>query len=158
MMVAALEAGGIPADYDNTVEANYELTREQYRAPDFPTQHRGKVIKVVARHITSLAPGNYHIVFMLRDPECIAKSRIEKYHRDVTAELLNNYWKQMERLIGIMEMRTDCQVVSLLYDRVIKNPLAEFERLQRAGWPIDPERAASVVDPSKCHHRSLRHV
>ena len=94
MMMQALMAGGLEADYDpNRDRMNdqhgdehykpnaggfYELRREKYQAIGFPRAHEGKLIKVLNEGILKIAPRDpadpYRIVFMRRDPEEMRQS------------------------------------------------------------------------------------
>ena len=37
------------------------------------------------------------------------------------------------------------------YKEVLDNPLYHFKLLADSGWPIDPEKSATVPDKSLCH-------
>jgi hypothetical protein len=46
------------------------------------------------------------------------------------------------------------EVVEANYYDVLSDPLAFFVYLRDIGFPVDPERAASIVKPEYCHFRS----
>lgn len=163
-MMQALAAGGLEAAYDKRRNEHiaslgddqyspnpsgvFEISFAEYDQPDFPLSYREKLIKVFADGIYNLAQHEYKIVFMLRDPEEIRQSYeamlsslSERRYR------LRDYQAKTQRCLAYLAQRPDVQHVVLNYRDVVFNPLRWFSFLRGAGWPIDTERAARVVDP-----------
>ena len=94
MMMQALMAGGLQADFDPSRDQMnaqygdedykpnaggfYELRKDQYHAVGFPRAHEGKLIKVLNEGVLKIAPRSagdpYRIVFMRRDAEEMRQS------------------------------------------------------------------------------------
>jgi len=86
MMMQALIAGGLEADYDERRERMndnygdkfyrpngggfYELSYMEYKKENFPLDHEGKLIKALRGGIDQIAPHEYKIVMMLRGDDC----------------------------------------------------------------------------------------
>jgi hypothetical protein len=50
--------------------------------------------------------------------------------------------------------RDDMDVVEVNYRYTIENPITTFQLLIEHGWPLDAEKAASLVDPALYRHRA----
>lgn len=171
MMMRALEAGGLEACYkasrDELIEkhsdehyapnpALYELERSDYRDPTFPDKYEGKLIKCLAPGMFRLKARQepkdaYQIVFMRRDPEEIRQSFQAFFGRDNAG--VENSHETVERAHDILAMRRDVRLLMFWYRDVVSAPLDAFQRLRLSGWPIDPNKAAAVVDPALCRYR-----
>jgi hypothetical protein len=55
--------------------------------------------------------------------------------------------EDIDHVLSICDARDDMEVIVLPYGDVIEQPQAVFAAIERFGFPIDPEKAASVVDP-----------
>lgn len=168
MMMKALEAGGLKTAYnkardamntqqgDNDYQPNeggfYELTRQEYLSPDFPMNIDGNLFKCLSGGMPRLPNGKYKIVFMMRDPEEIRQS-FEAFFHGSKLPNIQNYHKMMERVLGIMDVRTDMDVTVFQYRDVLADPIKHFTQLKEAGWPIDAQKAATIVEPTKCRFR-----
>jgi hypothetical protein len=162
MMMRALSEGGLEAVVnknrdqmnqqwgDEYYQPNgagfYELERKDYAELNFPKKYEGKLIKVLYGGLSRICAGDYKIVFMVRDPEEIRQS-YEAFFNTSPPEVLKNYDKMVEYSIGIMEMRKDIQFEVINYRDVIEDSLGTFDNLYELGWEINPEKAATVVDP-----------
>ena len=172
MMMLALQGGGMIADFDPArdnrlnnrfADGNYnpneggffELSRKSYKDPDFPLRYRGLLIKALFGAMAGL-PGHlglkYKIAYMLRDPEEIRQS-YEAFFRRGAPAAHRHYEPLMEKVQGILTQRRDVTLTPLQYREVVDNPLDAFEHLALVGWPIEPEAAASVVNPDLCRFR-----
>ncbi len=177
MMMRCLIAGGLEADYDPSRDQMnarwgdahyqpnaggfYELRGEQYRAPDFPRAHEGRLIKVLNEGVLRIAPRQaedpYWIVFMRRDPEEMRQS----WQAFFGPRAVHPLWRHgpdgaatfLDTIEGILRMRRDCRVLRVEYRDAVDRPHVVFARLRDAGLPIDPARAAAEVDPALCHMR-----
>lgn len=172
MMMRALMAGGLEADYDPSRDAMndrhgddhyrpndggfYELRRDQYQASGFPRAHEGKLIKVLNEGVLKIAPRSqadrYKIVFMRRDFEEMRQSWVAFF--GVGADhpgLRGDAQQRMADILGILRLRRDVDVLPLQYRDVVAAPLRTFEALAAIGWPIEPGSAAAEVRPELCH-------
>jgi len=143
MLMAALMAGGIPGLHkDNTA----------YEWPGHVTREDG-VGKVVKRFwntvLTDISKSldNLYIVYMLRDP--ITR---EKAHP--TRNSLGHEYNRVHLncIATITRDQRVARLVCLDFDFTIDHPLVSMTKLKDFGWKIDPEKAASAINPK------LRHV
>jgi hypothetical protein len=113
----------------------------------------GKMYKCLAGGLLRLAAWKYKILYMQRNYHEIyasCKIRFGAAHK-LCAE--KDYHNVMRYHAGVIEMRKDIQWMGIQYRAVLADPLAVFKELVKADWPIDAEKAAAKVDPSKCHHK-----
>jgi len=123
--------------------------------PEFPVDFDGKVIKALFGAMPRLNGHlglKYKIVFMMRDPEEIRQS-YEAFFDGKAPPTLKQYPRIMRRVKGILGQRRDVDLTEFQYRDVVEEPLQHFQLLADAGWPIDPFRAAEVVDPDLCRFR-----
>ncbi len=169
MMMRALEAGGLNAAYsarrdgmnqqfgDEHYKPNpggfYELEAEDYRVPDFPRAFEGRLVKCLFGGITRIVAGNYRIIFMRRDFEEIRQSYEGFFSTKCGIQDEKTFLQRMEAAIGILRQRRDVEVWEIWYRDVVKDPLRVFKSLKDQGWPIDPLKAAAIVDPELCRFR-----
>lgn len=174
-MALGKHAGG---GYHPNPNGFYELEHSDYKDINFPRKFEGQLIKVLFGGLYKLVPGNYKIVFMRRNQEESRQSyeaffgqpspKIvgDIYHKHpsgstgpMTIDQLNaahqsSHFKQiMDNCFGIMEQRRDVDITQLNYRDVVENPLKIFQILNQTGWPIDPVKAAGVVDPDLCRFK-----
>ncbi len=175
MMMQALSRGGLvpdfcpsrdglnikhgDSDYLPNAHGFYELSREQYQSPDFPSAHSGKLIKALHGRVVNLVPGKYFVIFMLRDSEEIRQS-YEAFFSGRRAPLFvrsrSCYLQAMRSAIGILSDRSDCEVCEIDYSSVVFDPMPFFQSLADRGLPIDPVVASSVVDSNLYRFRRER--
>lgn len=166
-MMAALMAGGMQAAFSeerNAVAAAcsdqyyhpnrsglYEVPLEEYTETDFPLQYDGRLIKVMAWGMRSLAVHDYCVVIMLRDQEEIRQSYEAFFGRKLRTQWFANYQNNMVELQSQLNNRSDVRSVSVVnYRNLIENPQLELAKLE---WPIDIAMAASVIDPQQYRFR-----
>ena len=163
-MMLALRTGGLTVDYDLrrdeqikaarddehfAVNAGglFELSRAQVSSPDFPAAHEGHCIKQLRSGLTNLrarsASDPYRVCFMRRDYEETRQSQEAALGVRQSVEQIRHV---VEHCLGIAYARSDMRVTEVWYERLRENPEREMLRLAVAGWPIDPCRAASVID------------
>ena len=168
MMMDALTAGGLsPAfnperdrmnevfgdeHYQPNPNGFYELSRKEYQETGFPRGYEGKLIKILFGGINRIVAGNYKIIFMRRDFEEIRQS-YEGFFGNVLQITENELIAKIEDAIGILKQRRDVDITEVWYRDVIEDPLKVFTFLKGRGWPIDPEKAAEVVNPELCRFR-----
>ena len=170
MMMAALEVGGMDAEYrqsrdvmknhfadehyDPNVGGLYELEGKDYKAPDFPKQYDGKLIKGLNACIVRMAvmKNGIQVVFMRRDAEEIRQSFDAFFGRQLNS--IDRINSQMELFIERILNRRDVKTCHVFwYREVVEQPLHHFKILADAGWPIDPQKASDVVDPKYCRFK-----
>jgi len=169
MMMQALIAGGLDAAYDARREhmnatygddyyqpntgGFYELSTLDYKKDNFPLDYEGKLIKCLRGALWKIKPHEYKIVFMLRNPEEIRQSYEAFFTNRADGFILDQYQDRMQKSIDDMRDREDVDLTVFQYREVVEDPVSHFEQLKTAGWPIDPIKAAEVVDPSLCRFR-----
>jgi hypothetical protein len=171
MMMHALITGGlegayssekVPRSNSNAVYAPnpngfFELVNSEQQAPWHPVAFAGKVLKSIYAMLPQLAPGNYKVVYMLRNPEEIRASNnsLRKPVRRGPYSALSDddYFSKMSHYISIAELRPDMDILQVWYHDVLANPVEQFERIRDFGLPIDPAKAASIVDPKLYRNR-----
>ena len=170
MMMRCLEAGGLEAIYDKgrdsrmnqrlgdgmykpNADGFMEMSAEDYRAKDFPKAYEGKLIKCLRHGVLKLPAGEYRIVYMRRDGEECRQSAQAIFSAALMPEFAEIVDRETETISGILEQRRDCKVVQVWYRSALENPLDTFTHLVNEGWPIDPVKAAAIVDESKCRFR-----
>lgn len=167
MMMKALEAGGMDAAYDpvrNDMNARfgdeyytpnaggfYELNAREYKKIDFPEPYEGRLIKCLMGGMIRLPAGDYKVVFMHRPKEEITDSYHAFFNRRRRFDFLD---EQRERIRGILDVRSDMDVVDLNYSTVVQHPRKSFKHLADRGWDIDVDAAAAVVDPDQYRFKS----
>ena len=167
MMMKCLMAGGMDAVYDTEMDSkNIEYGKGDYqpnpggfyalsdltalKRSDFAGAYSGKLVKVFAGMAIRLPPGDYKIVVMRRDPDEIIASMREflpgpqLFVYEPAAHLYEVIFPAL-----IERLETQGRRVTVIeYAKVVENPQAEFDRIAKAGWPIDPAKAAQCVDPA----------
>lgn len=163
MMMKALEAGGIEVVaresreemrekykdefYDPNEGGLYELEYKDMSTPDFPSQYKGKLIKVLnAGNAKMDVMPKLKIVYMRRSFEEIRQSYQAFFNRElkITEEF---FYKNVEKNIRLLQNRKDVDLTILYYRDVIENPIKAFSLLEENGWPINPQKCAGEVNP-----------
>lgn len=167
MIMQCLAAGGMRLYYDEAREQElrskhpetnqggyFELHPDQMKDIDFPSQAEGMAIKFHAPwiHIGTMAPGDYRIIIMIRDPREIVLS-LAKFHGGIMSSgdfaIFERYEHYMGKANYLAKNRKDVRsVTAVSYQSVVCDPVGSFQRIADFGWPIDPEKAAEKVDPS----------
>ena len=167
MVMECLEAGGmgvakskIRDGYNTTHSAGYyspnhaglyDLPVIEMRGVGFPREHDGKAVKVVVPFLRMLSVHEYEVIFMRRDTEEIRQSLEAAFKIKQTTAIIE---KQIEEGLKILHNRKDvCRLVEWDYRDILIRPRWYFESL---GWPIDTQKAASVVNPDLCRFRLER--
>jgi hypothetical protein len=173
MMMQALIAGGMPADWeekrdaiaDSKADELYhpnpgglrEVALKEYRRPDFPLNHQGKLIKVMMWGLDNLRvnPAGYRVILMERHPEEIRQSYEAFFGRPHRSyQWLTQYRVLLERAQEMLLNRRDVvDTFHFQYKEVVSKPRSIFVSLEQAGWPIDPGCAAAVVDENQYRFR-----
>lgn len=162
MMMECVERGGLEICWDKSREE--AIHREQPQNPNarfyelepprqwfMPmSEFRGKCIKAMGATCLGRDGGPFKVMYMVRDRDEQRQSIEAACNQEnslATQEMLD------KTFLG--RLRASDQVDSLTildYGEVLKNPLKAFRSLQKDGWPIDPVKAASVVNPQLKHY------
>jgi len=165
MMMKCLYKGGIDTYYNRKQERflrrAFSLERnpggywepdpqEKYEL-DWPLKAKNHAIKILApwRWLPVMTRHEYRILIMWRNPKEIEKS-IKKINKGVVPakdrQILHSYSDFMKKGVELANNRKDVKSVTVLnFADVIDDPIEEFKDLQNDGWPINVEKAASVV-------------
>lgn len=139
--------------YDPNQGGFYELTLPQYLELGFPRRYEGMLFKFLwSETVTlSIVPGDYKGVFMRRPYRETLESckAMTDFRNPFPSETAFN--QRSDDMLGILQMRRDMDVVECDYPALCENPLPFYESLVERGWPIDPMKAAAVID--KQQHR-----
>lgn len=58
------------------------------------------------------------------------------------------YSRVIANTVKFVKVRRDVTIEILGFNEIIDNPIGVFTRLRDLGWPIEPEKSASIIDPS----------
>ena len=126
MMMHALITGGLEGAYSKKVGPGdgvyhpnpngfFELVDGEQRHPTHPWKYEGKVVKAIYTMLPQVAPGNYKVIYMLRNPEEIRKSlaRIARRRRPQRRQVDTDkgYFQRMSRYLSIATLRPDMDVL-----------------------------------------------
>lgn len=138
-------------DYEPDYEPNplgYYETDPPFKVKQYqPWEHTidGYLFKQDADWLFNLQPGpHYNILLMLRNPEEIRIS----HRRAFGGEIDEQHFADNARLPAFCAGRSDITLTTLNFVDVIFEPVPAFTKLRGAGWPINIEKAASLVDPA----------
>lgn len=170
MMMKALEAGGLDAEYrqsrdemkkrhaDESYDPNigglYELDKADYMSKGFPKKYNNKLIKALNMGVPqmSVMEEGIRVVFMIRDPEEIRQSYSAFFGQEL--KNIENYSENMKEIIERIRNRKDVISVDIFsYRDVLENPKKYFQILKDSGWEIDVEEAIKVVDKKYCRFK-----
>lgn len=153
MMMECLRAGGLEPLHADELDENMELkNRRIFNALLNPHQVDEKLFKCMAGSLTQIAAWDWRIVFMRRPYADIKTSADALFGPGEHVPAENVFNNLIRYTTGQLCQRRDVQWEPIAYRDVLVDPLSVFDTLQAAGWPIDPEKAAAVVDPTRCHH------
>ena len=162
MMMECLEKGGLEIFWDK--ERDKKLHLAQPRNPnlhfyelDVPetgwlplTPYKGKCVKLMGTRCLGRKAAPLKVLYMVRDPQSRHNSLW-----DACGEMHGRSYYDRTRTKNIEELSESDEIDTLSifdYDEVLKNPLKAFRSLQADGWPIDPVKAASGVNPKLKHY------
>jgi len=170
LLMQSLEAGGLPIYYSRKRDRLNEEHTDRSRRPNpvslyepsgsdlaeigFPRRHDGCAVKVLIMWLSSLAVHDYRVLMLYRDPLGIMDSYERAFHEfwdlDRREAWIRYYYPRMDETYRWFLNRRDVRSVSrLAFADVLSSPLVSFRSLAADGWPIDAERAASVVTSGK---------
>jgi hypothetical protein len=174
MLMEALEAGGMSvvkseardefnsAHSDGYYKPNpgslYEAPLDEMRAPGWPRQHDGRVVKVVVPLLHHLAVHHYCVVMMKRDPEEIRQSYEAAFGERIQPGRVERCVEQAEEQL---RNRKDVRDISVIWYRdVLANPMKALSMMPgplywpgSQYWPFDVEKAAAAIKPGRCRFK-----
>ncbi|HUR55798.1 MAG TPA: hypothetical protein VMZ71_16795 [Gemmataceae bacterium] len=170
MMMRAAEAGGIACVYAPHGDAN--RNRNTLIPGYVPNPHgfyedapldgdwygfEGKCVKVLSPnfHTIPTPPPELRVVYMVRDPAEIRRSYygiLSGPHPESVYDFLDGYKQIVRADIELLDS-VGADTIMLHYSDVVADPRREFAKLAAAGWPIDVDAAAAIVDPALYRHR-----
>jgi hypothetical protein len=123
----------------------------------FPIKkYDGMVIKVTAYGLKFLPPGNYKVIYMLRDLDEIMASMSKMIGEEMTEEDKRVFDKLNRYALKLLDEREDMDYITVRYDRVIENPRREIERVNEfLGGVLNVDSAVEAVDPSLYRNRKV---
>ncbi len=157
LMMQMLTAGGLPVLTDDSRQADTDNPRGYYewepikqlpQRPELVAEAEGKGVKVISSLLMSLPPGyNYRIIFMLRPLAEVIASQAEMIRRRGTtgaqlapAALAVALEAHLKQVGAWLSMRSELPVLRVDYHRVLREPRAAAEEIQRfLGLPLDVE-------------------
>jgi hypothetical protein len=145
----------------------YEVGLNQYMDMEFQRAiPDGSVVKILFDGLPFLPYRDYKIIWMERDLDEIKASteRVDQYIRSTTKQIEQpevrratsilpfNCYKpynqtDIDHVLSICDARSDMHVIRVNFHDMISQPHHEFETLRLMGVPIDPEKAAAVINP-----------
>ena len=163
MLMRCLEAGGLQAVGDKNLELNSSAPLDYIPNPNgfyqfnnlindnFYSTYAGKLIKYPIRKIRYLPSGEYKIILLKRNPEEIRMSMskwtpYKSWGKDETITYL--YEEYIDLVLNHLSSLAGAEISVMDYKDIVQSPKQAFAKLVDAGWPIDTESAAQVVDQS----------
>ncbi len=165
MMMRCLSAGGMNIMWDNSQEelnilygqgdyipnpnGFYALDEGEFMRPDFVDEYDGKLVKCPWQMLHKVPKHAYQLVFMLRAPVEIQASMQRFTPGSVwDEEVMTWFYPECTGAIfRRLTARGDFAITRVNYANVVQNPLGEFTKLKNAGWSIDTEQDAAMVQP-----------
>ena len=175
MMMEALERGGMTACYQTGVDdaATFnsddqynvnpgglrELAAKEYRNPEFPDNYQGKLVKCLWGGMKNLRESdNIKNIIMMRRPVKEIASSCEAVWGHKHPKAIAELDAELDALQDALSVRPDVRLIIVQYHDVINTPYSSFSRLKLLGWPIDPEKAAEIVNPQLYRHRQCANL
>jgi hypothetical protein len=168
MMMRCLEAGGLSVACDDSQEdLNYAhntgdyvpnpngfyALQEDFNNIDVVQKYKNKALKYPFRLLMNLPEdeNKYNILFLKRNPDEIRMSMNafmpnQPWGSDAT--ILELYDTYFDTLLYKISKKKNVSLVILNYRDIVSNPQKEFQKLFDANWPLDIQKASSMVEPS----------
>ncbi len=165
-MVAAMNAGGLPLLHCPRREAWLREAARQASGPrsndsylEMSEEQKALVLRGAAGegHIMKLQPPGpsqlrdglpHRIIFMSREEGLSVKSMALHFKKKNFRAQRNG--KTIDDLLNDSRQKNGCISAHVVhFDEVTQNPLPVFEFLRSEGWPIEPAKAAAIVDRSR---------
>lgn len=173
LLMQMLHSGGVPVAFDsrsrpadeNNPRGYYELEggkiiNNLMKGTFTFEKYRGKFIKITAYGLKFLPPGNYKIIYSLRNIEEILDSmekmaKIKDVNREETKAL---FLKLNEMIRQRINHRDDIDVLFVNYNDVLTSPKKNIKKMcDFIGMPgIDTARMRKAVDKSLYRNRRMK--
>ncbi len=172
MLMQILKAGGLPLAFDtdsrppdeNNPKGYFELEGgkviNKLMDGDFSLdKYKGRFVKITAFGLKFLPPGDYKIIYSVRDMEEILDSmekmaRIQDKDRDAT----RNAFVKLDKMIrNLISEREDIDVLFFDYNQTLKDPagsVAEIDAFLSAGG-LDTNKMTAAVDKKLYRNRKV---
>ncbi len=113
-----------------------------------------KVIKVTAYGLKFLPPGDYKIIYMVRELDEIMAS-MEKMAGKVDRDVEKPIFDRLNRYsIKLMDKRDDIEYIIVKYNDVLKDAAKEIERVNSfMGGKLNEREAVKAIDPKLYRNR-----
>ena len=141
MMMAALQAGGLPPVMDGVRKADqhnprgyfeHERVKTLQTGAEWLTEHRGEAIKILF-HLVKWVPENLpvKVILMLRNVEEVVRSQDLMLGPKTSEETdwAEMFETQLEKLRHQLKRRRNVEVLEVSYSAVLTDPAAEFSRV-----------------------------
>jgi len=162
MMMECLELGGLEICWDNGRDEKLHLEQPlnpnaRFYELDVPeikwlplTPYRGKCVKLMGTNCLDRKAAPLKVVYMRRD----ANARGESLRNGCGPEFVNDYYEiALQKHLHYLGESEEVDTLTVFdFDEVVKDPLKSFCALRNDGWPIDPVKAASGVNPELKHY------
>ncbi len=171
MMMKMLEAGGLEVIADAQRAADDDNPQGYYEDQRFKTLHKdnswirealGKSVKVIYNFLVNLPPEfRYNIVFLRREISEVLASQKKMLARRGTEDAIPDdkmaafFRKDLERVEAWVAKQPNIDVLYLNYHDVVKDPLANAERINGfLGGGLDVQKMAVVADAGLYRNRA----
>jgi hypothetical protein len=171
MMMKMLEAGGLEILTDNIRTADednpkgyyeFEKAKELDKDRSWLDQAKGKVVKIISALLSKIPQENScKIIFMRRKMSEILASQKEMLIRrgeptDTVSDekISQNFFAHLRKVEAWLEQQPNFDILYINYNDVLKNPLANIERIRGfLGNGLDTRGMAGVVDKALYRQR-----
>lgn len=132
------------------VDHLYDPNPHGYWRTDDPTDAGpGGLARLDPGDCLRLPAGTHQVVWLGRDLTQVAASYKAAFGWDWPDSEADG----AELARGVLAQRRDVRLTVVAYEELVTEPRVVFGRLRRAGWPVDPAKAATFVDPGLWRHR-----
>jgi len=161
MMMRCLEAGGLTPVYDKAADAMNHSAPSDYVpnpngfyqfngaiTPAFSNRYDGKLIKFPISKLKELPQGEYKVILLKRAAKEIRMSMAKWTPfsswggQEAITYIQVKYLNAAKKILS----EKGAEVIEVNYRDIVKNPLAAFQIISDAGWPINPALCAEKVD------------
>lgn len=168
MMMRCLEAGGMEVVCDKSVDHDldaefgsdgyapnpngyYQMPGDIFENGNLLERLNGKVMKMYLDILNQLPVAKYKIIFMKRNRQEILASMAKMSggkHLGYEQTNVENDTVFLAEKKSQFSTRPDFQFIEVDYATLVKNPQDSFTKIKDFGFPIDIEKASSMVEPS----------
>jgi len=167
MLMRCLEAGGLNPVYDRTSDTmNHSAPSDYVPNPNGFYQFNGEVnqgfdrmyvnrlIKFPISQLNNLPQGDYKVIILKRNPEEIRKSmsRWTPFNSWGTQEVVTYLYDEFMDGVKAKLLTIGAEVIEINYSDIVNSPTDAFNSIRDAGWNIDVNECAKLVDSSLYRH------